>query len=452
MEGSLLADRYAIGELLGRGGMAEVYAGTDRVLDRPIAVKILGSWLAHDATFVERFRREALAAARVSHPNLVAVYDAGSDDGMPYIVMERVPGETLAETLGREGPLEPARAARIAAEVARALGVAHAAGIVHRDVKPGNVMVTPEGRTKLMDLGIARSLDGETITRASTVLGTAGYVSPEQVRGERVDARSDLYSLGCVLYEMVTGEPPFEADSPVAVAYRHVHEDPAAPSDVVTGIPPSIDAVTRRAMAKDPKDRFASAGEFAAALEDATAPVAPLAPTAELPVAPTPGPRRTHRRPPRRRWWPGLVLIAAGLALAAALATGLLDGDAPRTPPVRSPSPSATPTQTPSPSSTPTPTEDPVQETVESLFALVEEGVADGRISDHAATDIQHGVDEALHKLDEGKADDAIEELEKLRDKVEGFVDHDEIANSEKQKLDRAIVAIEEQIAATASD
>ena len=455
MEGKVVADRYAVGELLGRGGMAEVWAGTDRVLDRPIAIKVLGSWLVHDSTFVERFRREALAAARISHPNLVAVFDAGAEDGTPYIVMERVPGETLAETLGRQGPLEPARAARIAAEVARALGVAHAAGIVHRDVKPGNVMVTPEGRAKLMDLGIARSLDGETITRASTVLGTAGYVSPEQVRGERVDARSDLYSLGCVLYEMVTGRPPFEAGSPVAVAYRHIHEDPAPPSDVVPGVPPSIDAVTRRAMAKDPGDRFASAGEFAAALEEATAPATSFAPTSPLPVAP-PGPRHAAGRPRGRSWWPGLLLIAAGLALAAALAFGLLDDDTPKARPVRSPSPSTTPSPSsspsPSPSASPTPSGDSLQAAVDSLLALVDEGVADERISDHAADEIRHGIEEALHKVDEGDREKAMEELEKLREKVEELADHDEIANSERRKLEKTIEAIEEQIAATESD
>jgi serine/threonine-protein kinase len=455
MEGKVIADRYAVGELLGRGGMAEVWAGTDRVLDRPIAIKVLGSWLAHDATFVERFRREALAAARVSHPNLVAVYDAGAEDGTPYIVMEHVPGETLADTLRRDGRLEPAEAAGIAAEVARALAVAHAAGIVHRDVKPANVMVTPQGRAKLMDLGIARSLDGETITRASTVLGTAGYLSPEQVRGERVDARSDLYSLGCVLYEMVTGHPPFEADGPMAVAYKHLHEDAPAPSEDVPGVPPSIGAVTRRAMAKDPEDRFASAGEFTTALEDATAPVAPIAPTSPLPVAP-PGPRHAARRPRRRSWWPGLVLIAAGLALAAALAFGLLDGDTPRSPPVRSPSPSTTPSPSASasssPSASPTPTVDSLQAAVDSLFALVDEGVADGRISDHAADEIRHGVEDALQKADEGDGEKAIEELEKLREKVGELVDHEEIANSERQKLEKAIDAIEEQIAATQSD
>jgi eukaryotic-like serine/threonine-protein kinase len=266
-----------------------------------------------------------------------------------------------------------------------------------------------------------------------------------------------------VLYEMVTGRPPFEADSPVAVAYRHVHEDPTPPSAVVAGVPPSIDAVTRRAMAKEPADRFASAGELAAALEDATAPVAPLAPTAPLPGAPplgsgrSAGPRHSDRRPRRRRApWVGLVLIAAGLALAAALALGLLDGDTPRTPPARSPSPSTTPSRSPSPSPSPSvtspPAADPLQAAVDSLFALVDEGAADGRISPHAADEIRHGVDEALHKLEEGDGEKAIDELEKLREKVEELADHEEIANSERNRIERAIEAIEEQIAATVSD
>src|SRR5262245_30826532 len=180
IEGRVLAGRYAVGPLLGRGGMAEVYLATDRVLDRPVAVKVLGDWLAGDRTFVERFRREALAAARISHPGLVAVYDTGSEDGLHYIVMERVQGETLADVLRSEGPLAPSRAAAIAAGVADPLAVAHRAGIVHRDVKPANVMLQPDGHTKLMDLGIARGIDGTSITRGSSVLGTAAYVSPEQ--------------------------------------------------------------------------------------------------------------------------------------------------------------------------------------------------------------------------------------------------------------------------------
>ena len=179
--GQVLADRYAVGELLGRGGMAEVYLATDRVLDRPVAVKVLGGWLANDGTFVERFRREALAAARISHPNLVAVFDAGSEDGVHYIVMEHVPGETLADVLRQGGPPPPQPSDQIAASVADALAVAHAAGIVHRDVKPANVMLTPDGRTKLMDLGIASEIDGESITQASSILGRPATSRPNKL-------------------------------------------------------------------------------------------------------------------------------------------------------------------------------------------------------------------------------------------------------------------------------
>ncbi len=286
IEGRVLADRYAVGELLGRGGMAEVYLATDRVLDRPVAFKVLGGWLANDGTFVERFRREALAAARISHPNLVAVFDAGSEDGVHYIVMEHVPGETLADVLRKEGRLHPNRASSIAASVADALGVAHAARIVHRDVKPANVMLTPDGRTKLMDLGIARNIDGESITHASSILGTAGYVSPEQARGDPVDHRSDVYSLGCVLYEMLTGRQPFEAQDPLAMAYKHVHEAPVPPTSLEPSIPPALEAVTLRAMEKEPGSRFQNVEEMASALDDRTAPVAPL--TTTTPMAPVP--------------------------------------------------------------------------------------------------------------------------------------------------------------------
>src|SRR5918996_4400979 len=285
IDGKVLAGRYAVGELLGRGGMAEVYLATDRVLDRPVAVKILGGWLASDGSFVERFRREALAAARISHPGLVAVYDAGTEDDVQYIVMELIPGETLADVLRREGPLPADRARGIAARVGEALAVAHAAGIVHRDVKPANVMITPDGGSKLMDLGIARGVEGESITRASSILGTAGYVSPEQARGEPVDHRSDIYSLGCVLYEMLTGRRPFDADNPVAVAYRHVHEAPAPPTSLDPSIPPALEGVTLRAMEKDPSARYPTVEDMTEALNDATEPVPAVEATRPFPAA-----------------------------------------------------------------------------------------------------------------------------------------------------------------------
>ncbi|MBA3737905.1 MAG: protein kinase, partial [Actinobacteria bacterium] len=456
--------RYAVGEILGRGGMAEVYLATDRVLDRPVAFKILGSWLANDATFVERFRREALAAARISHPNLVAVFDAGSEGDMHYIVMEYVAGETLADVLRKEGRLDPTRATRIATDVADALGVAHAARMVHRDVKPANVMLTPDGRTKLMDLGIARSLDGESITHASSILGTAGYVSPEQARGDPVDHRSDIYSLGCVLYEMLTGRPPFEAADPLAVAYKHVHEAPVPPTSLELSIPPVLEAVTLRAMEKDPAARFQSVADMASALNDrtthvvdasATAPLPPVGATTPLPVAAgTDTLSRRTDRPPRGRRWMLLLLGLGVLALLGALAFALFGADPPPRAgdPTGSPSPSVSPSRSRSPSpSSPSqqpspPTVDPVQEAVAALQSVVSEGVNDGTISPDAAEEIQKRLDASLEKYSEGDTEKAIEELEDLRDEVDKMVEDEQIANSQEQKLHKAIEDLQEQM------
>jgi serine/threonine-protein kinase len=459
IEGRVLADRYAVGELLGRGGMAEVYRATDGVLDRPVAVKVLGSWLAGDATFVERFRREALAAARISHPNLVAVYDAGSDDGLHYIVMELVPGRTLADVLGSEGRLDPDHAAKVATSAADALEVAHAAGLVHRDVKPANVMVTPDGRAKLMDLGIARNVDGVTITGASSILGTAGYVSPEQARGDRVDHRSDIYSLGCVLFEMLAGRQPFVADSPVAVAYKHVHETPAFPTSLEPPVPPALEAVTLRAMEKDPADRFQSAAEMKAALEDrtvpmapvvATTPMAPVQATTPMPASPTDTLPRRADRPPRRRPLVPILLGLAALALLGGLAIALFGGDpAGLGGPAGSPSPSVTASpSSPSPSSTPSPTPpaDPVEAALADLLAVVDAGVADGAITDSAAADIRGRADEAYATFQEGDTETATEDLRDLRDKVDELVSDGEIAHSQEQRLDKAIDDLGEQM------
>src|SRR5438445_1302996 len=222
----VLSGRYELGNVLGRGGMAEVYVGTDRVLGRRIAVKILADRFAKDSSFVARFRREAQSAAALNHPNVVSVFDTGSDDGTHYIVMEYIQGRTLSEVIKQDAPLLPERAVEIAQAAAEALDFAHRAGIVHRDVKPGNIMLTATGDVKVTDFGIARATSSESLTQTATVLGTATYFSPEQAQGERVDARSDIYSLGCVLYEMLTGQPPFVADTAVAVAYKHVRDDP----------------------------------------------------------------------------------------------------------------------------------------------------------------------------------------------------------------------------------
>jgi eukaryotic-like serine/threonine-protein kinase len=264
----VLGERYEIGGVLGRGGMAEVHRGRDLRLGREVAVKVLRSDLARDPSFQVRFRREAQASASLNHPAIVAVYDTGEDrtatGATPYIVMEYVEGETLRDVLRREGHLDPERAMSLSADICGALDFSHRNGIVHRDVKPGNVMITPQGTVKVMDFGIARAVSDSAATMTSTaaVIGTAQYLSPEQARGESVDARSDVYSVGCMLYELVTGAPPFTGDSPVAVAYQHVREDPKLPSSINPRIPPELDAILFKAMSKNPANRYQSAAEM----------------------------------------------------------------------------------------------------------------------------------------------------------------------------------------------
>jgi serine/threonine-protein kinase len=264
----VLGERYEIGGVLGRGGMAEVHRGRDLRLGREVAVKVLRSDLARDPSFQVRFRREAQAAASLNHPAIVAVYDTGEDrtatGATPYIVMEYVEGETLRDVLRREGRLDPQRAMQLSADICGALDFSHRNGIVHRDVKPGNVMITPDGAVKVMDFGIARAVSDSAATMTSTaaVIGTAQYLSPEQARGESVDARSDVYSLGCLLYELVTGAPPFTGDSPVSVAYQHVREDPRLPSSINPVIPPALDAILLKAMSKNPANRYQSAADM----------------------------------------------------------------------------------------------------------------------------------------------------------------------------------------------
>ena len=262
--GHVLADRYELGPVLGQGGMARVHQGLDRQLGRQVAIKVLAPPFDRDGEFVERFRREARAAAGLSHPNIVAVFDSGSDDGTHFIVTELVEGETLADRLRRDGPMPPADAVAVAVDIARALAAAHARGLIHRDIKPGNVMLLPDGRVKVVDFGIARAAGSDTLTNTGVVLGSTAYLSPEQAGGQPVDERADLYSLGCVLYEMLTGQVPFRADTPIATMYRHVNED-APPPSTIAPVQPELEDVVMRCLEKDPKRRFASAAE----LEDA---------------------------------------------------------------------------------------------------------------------------------------------------------------------------------------
>ncbi len=278
----LVGNRYELGELIGYGGMAEVHRGRDVRLGREVAIKVLRADLAHDPAFLMRFRREAQSAAGLNYPAIVSVYDTGEDstlsangtDGVvPYIVMEYVEGRTLRDVLKAEGRLPMHRAEEIVAEVCGALDFSHRNGIVHRDIKPANVMITPAGAVKVMDFGIARALSNNavTVTQTAAVIGTAQYLSPEQARGEPVDARSDVYSTGCLLYELVTGSPPFNGDSPVAVAYQHVRENAPLPSSMNPEVPRSLDSIVMKALAKNPLNRYQSAAEMRADLQRALA-------------------------------------------------------------------------------------------------------------------------------------------------------------------------------------
>ncbi len=259
----VFSNRYELTHLIARGGMAQVYRARDRLLDRPVAIKVLFPELSVDRAFVERFRREAQAAANLSHPNIVPVFDWGEDGGTYFIVMEYVDGQPLSALLRSSGPLPPARVADIGIHVAAALAYAHRHGVVHRDVKPGNVLITDERQVKVTDFGIARAVNTEeSLTQTGAVMGTATYFSPEQAEGIGVDARSDIYSLGVVLYEMVAGRPPFTGESPVAVASKHVRDQPPRLSSLAPTVPPALEAVIMKAMAKSPDRRYATADDL----------------------------------------------------------------------------------------------------------------------------------------------------------------------------------------------
>ena len=370
----ILAGRYEIRDLIGSGGMAEVHLGYDKRLSRIIAIKLLRSDIAGDPTFQARFRREAQSAAALNHPTIVAVYDSGEEEftapngstrSVPYIVMEYVEGHTVRELLGDGEAVPIPEAVEITTGVLDALEYSHRAGIVHRDIKPGNIMLTSTGAVKVMDFGIARAIEDSaaTVTQTHAVVGTAQYLSPEQARGELVDARSDLYSTGCLLYELLTGQPPFTGDSAVAIAYQHVREIPKPPSALAADVPESLDRVVLKALAKARDDRYQDAAHMRTELLAAARGMAVSAPATEtwqsttaMPsaTAPSPAPpappistqpsapeQTAEDKRPRRRWWVWMLIIL--LLILAGIVIGMLASGLPGSKrPSETPSPTAT--------------------------------------------------------------------------------------------------------------
>jgi predicted Ser/Thr protein kinase len=314
--GELIAGRYELEKLVGSGGMSNVFRAHDRLLERTVAIKILHEQYTRDDDYVERFRREARAAARLAHPNIVTVIDRGEQDGRQFIVFEYVDGQNLKE-LTRDGPLEVHEAIGLTLQVARALSFAHDRGLVHRDVKPQNVLLNEDGQAKVTDFGIARSLDVQGVTQTGTVLGTSDYIAPEQARGQKVDPKTDIYSLGAVLYELLVGEVPFSGDNFVAVAMRHVNEPVPSVLEHRPDCPARLDLAIQRAMAKDPDDRFESMDEFIAELEACMAELDGRGDEgATMIVPPARAPRRTAPRRTRRVPVAPLLILLAGAAMA----------------------------------------------------------------------------------------------------------------------------------------
>ena len=332
--GELIGDRYELGRQLGAGGMARVYLGHDRLLDRRVAVKVLSEPYASDPSFVERFRREASSAAGLNHPNIVAVYDRGEADGSYYIVMEYLAGPDLKQVIRSRAPLPPVEAIDAAQQILAALGAAHRRDVIHRDVKPQNVLVAEDGHLKVTDFGIARAGAASDMTEAGSVIGTAQYLSPEQARGDEVTAASDCYAVGIVLYEMLTGRVPFDGGPAVAVAMKQISDPPVSPRIVEPSVPPELEAVVMRALAKRPSERYRTAEDMSRALGevrgllDGSGGTTRVIPAAGGPptrvMGPTPGPARVGpppppAAPPPARRWP---MIAGILVLLVAIAAG----------------------------------------------------------------------------------------------------------------------------------
>ena len=438
--------------------MGEVFVATDLMLERRVALKQLSPALVVDDPARKRFQREAKALARINHPNVVGVFDTGEDAGRPFLVMELVDGTTLRDELRRTGRIEPTRAASIGAGIAGGLAAAHAQGVIHRDVKPSNVFLTPFDVPKVGDFGIARVERGdETLTLTGQAFGSPPYVAPEQATGGRVDARADLYSLGCVLFHMLAGRQPFDGSDAVSITYQHVHTVPPRVDALDPRIPPEIAALVAALLEKDPADRPQTAEEVRGALEGGpksrTATDIATEPIVETPTAVLPSRTQTLESRRRRRW--PLVALAAGVILLLVL--GLVavlsreNGAAtPSSPPAAtttSPPASASPSASPPFSSSSLPVSTP-DEAGPALVALAQQLEDAGAIDKHLEKEIEHAVDDVLRQ--HGGTDEAIGRLDDLRGSIAGSVDRGDVSSDDAQRLLDAIDQLEQAIRSSA--
>jgi serine/threonine-protein kinase len=415
--------------------MSEVRRGEDVLLGRPVAIKLLLD--DGDPRSAARFQQEAQILARLQHPNVITVFDSGADGGERFIVMELVEGPTLRELLHTEGRLAPERAGEIASRLASALEFAHGKGVIHRDVKPSNVLLPPDGGVKLADMGIARLLSPEALTATLSVRGTAAYISPEQVRGDRVDSRADLYSLGCVLFEMLTGRTPFEGDL-AALSYAHTHTPAPRVRSTNPAVPAPMDELVAAMLEKDPAQRPTTGEEvqrsLASAMSQDVEPTAVMEPV-QPPPSPLPRPPAGGRRRRGPKAWPTSVIVVGGLAtllFIAMLARAEPDGrtDASQRSPQLSSSPA---TQQPSPveASSPAPEQPSPQEAAAIVLDTVGEGIEAGEITGHFDHDIRHTIDEILRDTDKGEeADKVLEKIDDLREKVSEALEKGEITSA----------------------
>lgn len=436
MSDDVIGGRYRIESLVAEGGMAKVYRATDQRLGRTVAIKVLSAHLATDTQFVARFEAEAKAAASLDHPNLVRVFDTGVDGGRHYIAMEYVQGPTLAELMARDGALEPSIAVNVAARVCDALAAAHRLGLVHRDVKPANIMLEDVRTVKVMDFGIAKTATGG-LTQAGDVLGTAAYLSPEQARGGAVDLRSDIYSLGCVLYEMLTGRTPLSGETLLEVANRLATERPAPPSELNAAVGVELDQVVMRALEKDPDRRFDSASQMREALQAIGGAPGSSANPKTL-IAPAP----VGRRPKRRSWPPvaalGLLALVALIVVGRMLVPAVTDSAAEPSVSPAEPSPSArlpeVAVEAPSPERRALPEvagpsgAEAVADAVDALRSLVESAITSGDMSADAGEDVLSEVFEARSEYDDEEFGDAVEHIGKAREELEDYREDDEVA------------------------